>query len=55
MLSERMSADVTGTKTVTEMVPDPDAPMIEVTREVDIVEWDCGSVLAPSENNLEGM
>lgn len=29
--------------TTTELVPDPDAPMVE--REVEIVEWDCSPVL----------
>lgn len=36
---------VVGTETVTETIPDPDAPTItrEVTR--DIVEWKCGPIL----------
>jgi hypothetical protein len=42
---------VTGTHEVTEMVKDPEklaeVPEIEVTRTVEDVEWDCGSLLAP--------
>ncbi len=41
---------VVGTKTVTERVPDPEAappPMVEVTKEREIVEWDCPPLLAP--------
>lgn len=41
---------VTGTREVTEQVPDPDAlaavPLVEVTRTVEDVEWRCGSLLA---------
>lgn len=37
---------VTGTETVTETVPDPDAPLVEVTKEVDTVEWQCEPLLA---------
>lgn len=37
---------VTGTETVTEKVPDPDAPLVEVTREVETVEWECEPLLA---------
>lgn len=37
---------VTGTREVVEKVPAPDAPMIEVTRTVEDVEWVCGSILA---------
>ena len=37
---------VVKTETVTEMVPDPAAPKIEVTREREIVEWDCPPLLA---------
>lgn len=38
---------VVGTKAVTEKVPDPGAPLVEITREEEIVEWDCPSALAP--------
>lgn len=42
---------VTGTREVTETVKDPaklaEVPEIEVTRTEDIIEWDCGSLLAP--------
>jgi hypothetical protein len=42
---------VTGTREVTEMVKDPaklaEVPEIEVTRTEDVIEWDCGSLLAP--------
>lgn len=37
---------VLGTETVTEMVPDPDAPLVEVTREVEQVEWICSPILS---------
>jgi hypothetical protein len=37
---------VTGTREVTEEVPDPDAPMVTVTTTVEDVEWDCHPVLA---------
>lgn len=37
---------VIGTETVTEMVPDPDAPLVEVTREVEQVEWICSPILS---------
>jgi hypothetical protein len=41
---------VTGTKTVTETVPDPDAlaavPMVEITRQVEEFRWDCAPILA---------
>lgn len=37
---------VVGTKTETELVPDPAAPKVEQTRTVEIVEWRCGSVLS---------
>lgn len=41
---------VTGVETVTEQVPDPDAlalvPTVEVTREVETVEWVCSPLLA---------
>lgn len=44
---------VTGTTTVTETIPDPEAlaavPQIEVTREVETFTWDCTPVLAPGE------
>jgi hypothetical protein len=44
---------VTGTETVTETVKDPEAlaavPEIEVTCEVETVEWRCGSLLAPAQ------
>ena len=38
---------VTGTREVTEEVPDPEAPKIKRTRTVEDVEWDCGSLLSP--------
>jgi hypothetical protein len=42
---------VTGTHEVTEMVKDPaklaEVPEVEVTRVVEDVTWDCGSLLAP--------
>jgi hypothetical protein len=45
---------VTGKREVTEMLPDPDLiaaiPLVPVTREEDIVEWTCGSVLAPAQD-----
>lgn len=37
---------VTGTREVTETVPAPDAPTIEVTRTVEDVEWVCEPLLA---------
>jgi hypothetical protein len=37
---------VIGTRKVTEKVPDPDAPLVTVTRTVEDVEWVCGSLLA---------
>jgi len=39
---------VTGTETVTEMVPDPSVkvPLVEVTEEREVVEWRCGSLLS---------
>lgn len=37
---------VTGTREVTEEVPDPTAPKLTVTRTVEDVEWVCGSILA---------
>lgn len=44
---------VTGVEVVTEDVPDPEyiaaAPTVTVTRNVEQVEWRCGSILAPSE------
>jgi hypothetical protein len=44
---------VVGTETVTEKVKDPEllaqVPEVEVTREREIVEWRCGSLLAPSD------
>lgn len=39
---EVCTARVVGTETVT--VPDPEAPLVEVER--DIIEWDCGPLLA---------
>lgn len=39
---------VTGTREVVEKVPAPDAPMIEVTRTEEIVEYRCGPILAAS-------
>lgn len=32
---------VTGVETVTKIIPDPDAPLVEVTEEVEQVEWEC--------------
>lgn len=44
---------VTGTREVTEEVPDPQAlaavPTVTVTKTVEDVEWRCGSLLAPAE------
>lgn len=37
---------VTGTREITETVPAPDAPMVEVTRTVEDVEWVCAPLLA---------
>jgi hypothetical protein len=37
---------VTGTREVTETVPDPDAPKITRTRVEDVVEWRCAPLLA---------
>lgn len=37
---------VVGTRKVTEQVPAPDAPMVEVTRTVEDVEWHCVPLLA---------
>jgi len=37
---------VTGTETVTRLVPAPDAPMVEVTETVETVEWVCQPLLA---------
>lgn len=39
---------VTGTETVTRMVPDPavEVPLVEVTEEVERVEWRCSPLLA---------
>lgn len=36
---------VVGTETITRLVPASDAPMIEVTEEREIVEWDCHPLL----------
>lgn len=38
---------VTGTREVTEEIPDPDAPKVTVTRTVEDVTWECGPLLAP--------
>lgn len=40
---------VTGTREVTEMVPDPkvSVQLVEVTKTVEDVEWQCGSLLSP--------
>lgn len=40
---------VHGLKTVTKTVPDPDAPMVEVTEEVEDVEWICPPSLLADE------
>lgn len=37
---------VTGTETVTRTVPDPTAPLVEVTETVEQVEWVCRPLLA---------
>lgn len=37
---------VTGTETVTRTVPDPTAPLVEVTETVEHVEWVCRPLLA---------
>lgn len=37
---------VVGTETVTRMVPDPAAELVEVTETVDVVEWVCAPLLA---------
>lgn len=43
---------VVGTETVTRKVPDPDAlasvPEVEVTEEVEVIKWECDSILAPN-------
>lgn len=41
---------VTGTREVTRVVPDPSAPMVEVTESEEIVEWRCGSLLKDGES-----
>lgn len=38
---------VVKTETVTELVADPNAPKVEVTRTREVVEWDCPPLLAP--------
>ena len=44
---------VVGTREVIEEVPDPDAlaavPTTTVTRTEEVIEWDCGPILAPRE------
>lgn len=49
---------VTGTREVTETVPDPEAlaavPLVEVTKTVEDVEWRCGSFLAPTAETSVG-
>lgn len=45
---------VTGVETVTEQVPDPDAPTIEVTREVEQVRWECRPLLAGASTTSAG-
>jgi hypothetical protein len=46
---------VTGTKTVTKTVPDPEAlatvPTVEVTEEIEQVEWVCRPLLAAEKNS----
>ena len=37
---------VVGTETVTRLVPADDAPMVEVTEEREIIEWDCSPLLS---------
>ena len=44
---------VTGTETVTRAVPDPAAPLVEVTEEVETVEWVCRPLLA-AESSSDG-
>lgn len=39
---------VVGTHEETKRVPDPKAPLVEVTETVEDVEWECGSILAPA-------
>lgn len=41
---------VTGTREVTEIVPDPsvEVPLVEVTKTVEDVRWECGSLLRDS-------
>jgi hypothetical protein len=50
--SEVCERVVTGTREVTETVPDPEAlaavPEVEVTRVIEDVEWRCHSILAPA-------
>jgi hypothetical protein len=49
---------VTGKTTVTKQVPDPDAlaavPLVEVTEEVETVEWKCRPLLAAAESGKDG-
>ena len=41
---------VVGTETVTKRVHDPSVPLVEVTEEVEVVEWDCApSILAAAQ------
>ncbi|MGW4525131.1 hypothetical protein [Amycolatopsis sp. NPDC004378] len=42
---------VTGTETVTRRVPDPAAPLVEVTEEVETVEWRCRPLLAAEQSS----
>lgn len=42
---------VTGTEKVTKQVPDPAAPTVEVTEEVETVEWVCRPLLAAEQNS----
>lgn len=43
---------VTGTETVTKTVPDPAAPMVEVTEVVEISEWKCAPLLATEKTSV---
>ena len=40
---------VTGTQTITRAVPDPSVkvPLVEVTEDVEVVEWRCSPIMAP--------
>lgn len=44
---------ITGSKPVTRLVPDPAAPMVEVTEDVQTFEWRCGPLLAQTPARAE--